>query len=211
MIAFAIIVARLVPRIWRGSAPATLKELERSSQRRSFAIAKLALDMNRWPSMTLGEVKGFQHRVLEQIASYVRDLRGDARGRTIFANLLCEKDASLLEVVARSDDRPLYGVVPKSTSIGWHAIQSGEKEWCGDLYVDFPSAPPGKRYASVLAIPVPDHLGNVVGVVTIDSRERHHFDAIHEDVVLHVMPLVAMLGWTLARTAWFDLNRKEAP
>lgn len=211
LIALLLAIVKLSPRIWKGSAPVTLKDLALATKKRSFAVSKLTQDMSRGRAMAIDEMKSFQHRVLEQVASYVRDLRGDTIGRKIFANLLIEKDNESMEVVARSDGRPLYGVVPKPTCIGWRAILSGELECCGDLYGEVPETAPGKKYCSVLAIPVLDHSGGIVGVVTIDSREKHHFDSIHDDVVMHVMPLISMLGWTLGRTPQFHSQRTGQP
>lgn len=210
LILVTLVLVKLFFRIWKGTAPVSLKEVELSSRKRSFAIFELVLGMSRFPSMTLHEVRSFQRNVLMQIASYARDMRGDAFGRKIFANLL-EDRGDALEVTARSDSRPTGARVSKNCCVAWTCLQTQDKAFTGDLYAQFPAAPSGKKYASILAIPVIDAQSVVLGVVTIDSKERHHFDEIHEDVIMHVMPLVAMLGWTIARTAWFSENKKEVP
>ncbi|MFY0571122.1 GAF domain-containing protein [Archangium lansingense] len=186
----------LAVRAWTQSAPQNLAQVERSSNRRRLALYKLVQQMNQRMSLMPWQVGQFQQEVLALVASYVRDHRGDYDGTKVFVNLLVER-GDVMEVIARDKDHRVLGRrIPKAHSIAWEAMRSGNEVYTGQLYEDYPDTELGKKYESVLAIPV--RFGTtIVGVVTIDSESAFHFEGEVKKVTTLVMPYIAMLGWTL--------------
>lgn len=139
----------------------------------------------------------FRVEVLQLIASYARSHRSDELGNMIFVNLLGEGDGQW-KVLARDQRHRLDApVLPREDSLAWQAYVSGEARVTGDVYDEFPSTPAGRPYRSILAIPVFCGGTKPVGVVTIDSKRKYHFDSDQLNLVLDLNPFVAMLGWTL--------------
>ncbi len=201
---------RIVGRVWKFSAPANIQSIELSSRARSFELYALNQALARWPEMSINEIKTFQNRVLKLVASYARDYRGDLKAKVIFANLLEERGEEM-EVVARSENhRPLYTRFPKEHSLAWRAMKAGEAQTTGSLYDDFPLTVTNKKYRSILGIPVLDPSDRVVGVVTIDSTETHHFESIRDDLSVLVMHLVGMLGWSIWRLKQMKGEKPES-
>jgi GAF domain-containing protein len=139
--------------------------------------------------------------VLHLIASYVRDHRSDLKGRRVFVNLLV-RSAERIDVIARSDaKRPLpqsYG--PEECSIACAAIDTGAPQVTGDVYRDAPKTKEGKPYKSILALPIILER-QVLGAVSIDSKEPYHFEGHVEDLEVQLAPYVQLLAPTLVVAA----------
>jgi GAF domain-containing protein len=141
-------------------------------------------------------INQYRTEVLQLVAAYVRSHRSDERGTMVFANLLAEQDG-VWKVLAR-DQRHRFDspVIPKEHSLAWQAFTAGESKVTGDVYREYPNSPPGRPYRSILAIPV--FMGEKpVGVVTIDSSRKYHFDNDRLNLVHDLNPFVSLLGWTL--------------
>jgi hypothetical protein len=125
-------------------------------------------------------------------------------GTVVFANLLVPAaDGDKLLVIARDREhanRPARSTVPIPNTVVGEAFTTGQESICGDLYKEFPNTVPGRPYKSILAIPVKrksDHQQRVVGVVSIDSARRYHFDGDATNLVSFLNPYIALLAWTL--------------
>lgn len=179
--------------------PENMRLIERNYDVRKLKFQKLIATTQSWYEHrpTAREVSEFQSTTLELIATYMRDHRADLRGRKIFANLLVE-DGDDLVVIARSDEhRQAQARYPKEKMLVWQAMQAGEPRWTGDLSGDFPDTVPGKRYNSIMVVPVFSG-GRVVGAVSIDSEAHHHFDKYAETLPTHLAPYVQLLAATLS-------------
>lgn len=113
-------------------------------------------------------------------------------------------------VVGRSDPhRPTPKVYSRAQCLlVWNAIETGETQITGDLYADFPTTIPGKKYKSVLVLPV-RFRGAVLGAVSIDSPETFHFHLNFDDLQVHLSPYVQLLAVTLLNV--HDIGRQSLP
>jgi signal transduction protein with GAF and PtsI domain len=82
--------------------------------------------------------------------------------------------------------------------LAWRALSTGVTCVTGDVAKDFPDTGP-KPYASIMAIPI-HGAGRVLGVVSIDSSRRHHFDLEWSELERYLLPYVCLLGWTLTKS-----------
>jgi hypothetical protein len=133
------------------------------------------------------------------IAGYVRDHRSRFGSREILANLLVG-DGNGVVVVARSDGlRPVpQRYTREQCALVAQAFETGEAKITGDLYSDFPNTLPGKKYCSIVVLPV-WFRGVVVGVVSNDSREKYHFHLDFDDLQVHLLPYVQLLAVGLSK------------
>jgi hypothetical protein len=184
-------------RSWRDGRNPNLKQFERNAAERAAILYRVVSDLQRREQLGPEDVGHYRQDVLRFIAQYVRDHRRDSATPTIFANLLVE-DGEDLVVIARDHDhrRPLARY-RKDGMLVAAAIASGEVQLTGNVHEDFPGAAVGKPYVSILVIPV-FFRQKVVGAVSIDSSSTYHFDLDARELVDHLAPYVAMLGWTLA-------------
>jgi hypothetical protein len=180
----------------RDVSPKNMQLLTRNYIERKLRLYDLITVTQRHETTTPPEVMKFQRDALILIASYVRDHRADSGKTKIFANLLIEDGDNLIVVARDQDHRTGRASYPKEGMIVWDAMLRGEAVVTGDLCADFPHTLPGKRYKSVLAIPV-FRSGVVVGAVSIDSSERYHFDLEAAQLTTYLMPYIALLSWTL--------------
>jgi hypothetical protein len=97
-------------------------------------------------------------------------------------------------VIGRSDGiRPVpQRYTREQCTLVARAIETGEPQITGDLYDDFPNTVPGKKYSSILVLPV-WFRGGVVGAVSIDSQEKYHFH-LDYDLPVHLSPYVQLLA-----------------
>lgn len=183
-------------KVYRELSPRNMQLLQRNYLYRKLLLYRLVRDMERAPLLSPPEVMRFQQETLHLIATYVRDHRSDIKGMQIFANLLVE-DGDNMRVVARDRfHREGSLTSPKRKTLAWVAVSTGEPKMTGDMYADYPETPPGKPYRSILAIPVCRN-GRVLGIVSIDSTRRYHFDREMKTLVEYLSPYVALLGWTI--------------
>jgi hypothetical protein len=140
----------------------------------------------------------FASRALHLVADYVRDHRARFGSRRILANLMV-RDGNELVVIARSD----HGVravpqrySPDKCALVWKAFETSAAQVTGDLYQDFPDTTPGKKYASILVLPVWFE-GRVIAAVSVDSEEKFHFNPDFDDLQVHVAPYVQLLAYPL--------------
>lgn len=185
-----------ISRAWQDLSPSHMRLLRRNYDDRKLRHYSLIQAMNRSNQLNAAEVHRFQVDCLALIAGYVRDHRADLSAKEIYASLLVE-DGETLVVVSRDREHRSGSIRgPKEGMLAWEAIRSSEPKVTGDVYADFPATRPGKPYNSILCIPV--FCGkDVVGVVSIDSSRRYHFDGIFNDLVTSLSPYVALLAWTL--------------
>lgn len=185
-------------RSWAQSTPRALAMLNRNDAERQLQLGSL-IEMLLRNDLAPAEVRAFQQRALQLIVSYVRDHRSDLSATEIFANLLVE-DGVDMRVVARDRQHRVTSLRhPKKDSIAWKAVSTGEIQFTGDVYHDYPTTLPGKPYRSILAIPVVLD-GKVLGTVSIDSSREHHFDGAVDRMAQHLLPFVTLLSWTLSIT-----------
>lgn len=181
-------------------APRHLEHVKQKRVERQFlhyrVVEKMQLLLLSRDTVGQERLYEFREEVLQLIVSYVRSHRSDESGTMIFANLLAEQDGAWA-VLARDRRHRLNAPrVPKEHSLAWQAYTSGEDKVTGDVYLEYPESPPGRSYRSILAIPV--FMGKkVVGVVTIDSSRKYHFDSDRRNLVHDLNPFVSLLGWTL--------------
>jgi transcriptional regulator with GAF, ATPase, and Fis domain len=157
-------------------------------------------------------VREYQREVLWLIASYVRGYRFDKKGRIIFANLLVP-DGDHLVVVARDrEHRKPTARYPRDGMIVDEVFQTGDATITGDLYIDYPATDRGKKYHSILVLPV-RYNDRVLAAVSIDSSRKHDFDVGFRDLVECLQPYVALLGWTvdLPKSSQKLLDKEAVP
>jgi hypothetical protein len=190
---FAVVLT--VGRAWRYASPKNMQLVRRGYLERKSLLYRLLKEMQYRERMTAADVERFRVDVLNLIASYVRSHRADTEGTEIFVNLIVE-DGDHVVVVARDKDHRKPGArYAKDDMIVWRAMRNGEAAFSGDLQAEFPETT-DKPYRSVLALPIHGD-GTVVGVISIDSTRRHHFDVEHSDLERALAPYVCLAGWTL--------------
>lgn len=183
---------------WRELSPARLAELRRSNYERSLSLFAVIQKFQRLHRARPSDEELHEYRVdvLRLISSFARDHRGDRSGGSIFSNLLVSEGEEMVVVARDAQFRESPGRAPKNSTAAFRTFGSGTVQIVGDLYEEFPETPLGKRYRSIVTIPV--KLGRTtIGVVSIDSAHAYHFDGQDEDLVKELYPYVAMLAWTL--------------
>jgi len=188
---------------WRELSPKNMQLFQRGYLHRKLLLYKLLQQMEGPTNASLLDVRMFQQDALSLIANYVRDHRADVKGTVVFANLLipAADDPESLVVITRDRehlDRQTPSKVAIADTVVGEAFTAGREVICGDIYKEFPDTVPGKPYRSVLAIPV-KRRGRILGVVSIDSSRRYHFDGDAENLTSYVNPYIALLAWTLDR------------
>lgn len=176
--------------------PRHMKLLRRNYDQRKLALQKLLNIQQQWGSIppTPREQFTFQHEALELIANYVRDHRSDARGQTIFANLIVRRGNKIVVINRDTFDRPVpQEYTREECSLIWDAIETGKPQVTGNLYEQFPHTKPGKSYCSVFVLPV-RWATHVVGAVSIDSEGKYHFDGYVEELQTGLAPYVQLLA-----------------
>lgn len=180
-------------------SPKHLPVLRRNHAERQLALEKLIHQIQRWTRVgpSARERADLQRSTLELIASYVRDHRSDLGGRRIFANLLVQ-DGEVLHVIARSDLlRPVpQAYRPEECTIAWQTIVTAAPQVTGRVYEDAPTTRKGKKYNSILSLPVKLD-GRMLGVVSIDSEAMYHFDSYFTELQTELAPYVQLLAITL--------------
>jgi hypothetical protein len=201
----ALWIAVAIWKAYRELSPKNMQLLQRNYVARKLMLYQLIRDMERGPSMTADEIARFQREALHLIATYVRDHRLDTKGMQVFANLLVDDGAEHLRVVAR-DRLHREGSVrlKKEGSLAWAALVTGEPKLTGDVQADYPGTAEGKPYRSILVIPV-RRGGDTLGVVSIDSSRKYHFDREMKNLVEYLAPYVALLAWTI-RPVWGSVH-----
>ncbi len=182
-------------RSWRDGRRPNLKTFERNAAERSTNLYRVVSDLQRREELTANEIERYQCDVLHYIALYVRDHRRNSGTPTIFANLLVADGDELVVVARDREHRVARARYPKARMLAWEAIETGLVQLTGDVRIDYPGMAEGKPYTSILAIPV-FYRGQRVAAVSIDSSNRYHFDLDWRELVDHLAPYVAMLGWT---------------
>ena len=191
-------------RSWRETRRPNLKAFERNAAERSTTLYRAVSDLQRREELTPEEVQRYRCDVLRYIAQFVRDHRRDSGSPTIFANLLVADGDDLVVVARDREHRITMARYPKAPMLAWEAITTGLVQLTGDVRTDYPDTARGKPYTSILTIPV-FHRGRPVAAVCIDSSSRYHFDLEWRELVDHLAPYVAMLGWTaVPPTITFD-------
>lgn len=183
----------------RDMRPKYMQLVDRGYNERKLQLERLLETAQRWYDSppTIDQIDQYRRDALTLVAGYVRDHRARFGSREILANLLV-RDGDRIVVVGRSDGlRP----VPMSynrdqCALVAQAIDSGEARLTGDLYADFPDTIPGKKYNSIVVLPV-WFRGVVVGAVSIDSQEMYHFHLDYDDLQVHLSPYVQLLAVTL--------------
>ncbi len=176
--------------------PKHMKKLAQTYDERKLRFAKLIETTQLWHTTppTNRERFEFQHDALQLILMYVRDHRYDGR-KKIFVNLMIAHDHKVW-VINRADltSRQVpKEYTPDQCALAWEAIKTGQAQITGDVYEDFPASVPGKKYVSVLALPI--RIGTrVVGAVSIDSEGKHHFDGYFEELQTGLAPYVQLLA-----------------
>lgn len=200
LVSFSGLLGTQLLKRWKDNQPKERHIVWRNYDERKLALYRLVhatIDRGR---MTAPEIATYQRDVLALIASYVRDHRCDWETPTIFANLLVDDGEDLVVIARDQDHRHARARYPKAGMLAAKALASGEPILTGDVYRDYPDTVPGKAYSSVLAIPI--HCdGQVVGVVSVDSSQKFHFDLDGSKLVDWLRPFVAMLSWTLPKRA----------
>lgn len=185
-------------RIWRDNSPRNVELVKDGYRRRKLLLYSLIHKREQINAQAPANIANFRQEALTLIAEHVRHSRGDRKGVEIFANLLIA-DGNEMVVVAR-DRLHMNRTTParslKSCSLAWKALSSGVEQVTGDVYADYPETMPGKPYRSILVIPV-KWRETLVGVVSVDSSRRYHFDGTFRELVRSLLPYVALLGWTL--------------
>ncbi|MEJ7596788.1 MAG: GAF domain-containing protein [Kofleriaceae bacterium] len=180
--------------------PDHMRDLKRTHMARQLQLWELINIAQQWigsPPSTR-ERNDYRDKVLALIVSYMRDHSADPKKRTIFVNLVEHVGGNVVSVIARSDaNRPLPTFYQaEQCSLVWEAMKTGVAQVTGDVYTDAPLTPAGKRYHSVMALPVKfgGKTGEVVGVVSIDSEQKFHFDRHFDRLKEELSPYVQLLA-----------------
>jgi hypothetical protein len=143
---------------------------------------------------------------LDLIVSYVRGHRSDLENIKIFASLMVEEGENLVVMHRDSDSNENLDAGPylKKNMLAWRAMQESTPRVSGNIQKDFPGTPSGKRYKSVLCLPVltddkADPTKTVaVGVVSVVSSEPYHFDTHENDLDTRLMPYMRLIALALS-------------
>jgi len=184
--------------IWKGlklTMPEGMTYVSRHYLERKYLLSAKIDAMGRMASMAAAEVQRYREEVLQIIAQYVRDHRGDFAGRSIFANLLVV-DGEDIVVLARDREHRQPAVrCRRSEMVATEVFLTGEIQVIGDLVTQIPNAPK-KPYSSFMVMPI--RLGKaIVGALSIDSAERYHFDFQADELAVSLLPYISLLAWTL--------------
>jgi hypothetical protein len=179
--------------------PKHMPLMRKTMTERHLLLNKLIHTMQLWRDEppTPREREQFQGDVLRLIALFVRDHRADLKGKMIFSNLIIRRGDKAI-VIARSDSmRPVPVTYSREQcSIAWAAMDRREPVCTGDVYADAPQTSPGKRYNSVLAMPISLDK-QVLGAVSVDSEAKYHFDMYLDEIANALAPYVQLLAVTL--------------
>lgn len=151
-------------------------------------LRRLALDIREHKDGP-EEVKRLLTDLLSLVASHVRDHRGNHATAAVFASLLLVRDGDLV-VVAR-EEQLLDGTLQRPTPVSYpkgqlavsRAVDSGTVVSVGDYRLEYPEAPVGKPYVSILGIPLAGSDGTVIGAVSIDSARPYFFESFTPGIV----------------------------
>lgn len=183
--------------------------VSRGYNERKVSLTRLIETLQRWEGRKphADEVMSFRREALALIAGYVRDHRARFGSKEILANLLVRR-GERVAVIGRSDPlRPVPQFYEKEEcSLAWEAFETCSPKLSGDIYADCPTTKPGKKYCSVLVLPV-WFRDEVLGVVSIDSRDKYHFHLDYDDLQVQLAPYVQLL----ARTLSDDHDTKQIP
>jgi len=179
--------------------PKHLPLLQRTQNERSLMLRSLLEREQQWRSVkpSRDQLRKFQVDALHAIALLVRDHRADLGGKRIFVNLIVQQGDGV-EVIARANDnRPVpTRYTREQCSIAWAAFVTGVPQLTGDLYAEARQTALGKKYNSVLALPV--RLRDaVLAVVSIDSELKHHFHGHFDDLQTWLGPYVQLIASSL--------------
>lgn len=215
----AIVLAFKLRGFWKELDPVHLPLLHRTMNERNLRLRSLVYRLQLWfqnaPSQH--EIETFRTDVLQLVASYVRDHRSDLQGRKVFVNLLVAGPSDTVTVVSRSDElrEVPKTYTPEECSVVWKVLQTGIPQVCGDLQIEHPGpSSSGKKYKSILALPI--KLGHqVLGAVSIDSEEAHHFEAhdhaLSEELAPYVQLLASAVGIPIAIATSEDHDTDASP
>lgn len=188
--------------------PKHMPLFQRSLNERNLILQTLLERLQSWRTTrpTADAVREFQRDALRMIASLVRDHRSDLEGKRVFVNLLI-RDGDEVVVIARAATRPVpVRYTREECSIAWHAFEKGVPHMTGDLYAEEKGTALGKKYNSVLALPV-KFRDEVIGVVSIDSELHHHFHSYFDDFQNLLGPYVQLIASSLLE----DHDRPQLP
>lgn len=193
------IVGAKIKFLWNDAHPKNMRLVVLGYNERKVAFARLLQLMQTWfvKPPEQGELSTFRQSALQLIADYVRDHRSRVGSRRISANLIV-KDGDNAVVIARSDSlRPVpQRYTSKECALAWEVLNTGNPKVTGDLYEDFPDSLPGKKYRSILVLPVWFH-GRVAAVVSVDSQEKYHFHLDFDDLQVRLAPYVQLIASAL--------------
>lgn len=200
VVSFGVLLLTQALKNWKENQPKHRHIVDRNYDERKLALYKLIHAIQDRHLMLPPQIAEFQRDALALIASYVRDHRRDWKEPTIFANLLQEEGDHFVVIARDQEHRHGRARYPKRGMLAAKALDQGSPVLTGDVYRDYPDTPPGKGYCSVLAIPL-HRDGEVVGVISIDSSQKFHFDIDGPKLVDYLRPYIALLAWTLPKRA----------
>lgn len=183
----------------RISARHNMKLIERGYLERKTLLYRLILESRLARTLNEDQVLRFQVETLQLIANFVRCHREDEASRKIFVNLLVRDSADILVLARDTPTRQPNARYPRSSMLAEEAISSGEAVFTGNVHARFPNFPGrAKTYNSILVLPIRNERG-ILGAVSIDSTELHHFDLEYNELERFLAPYLALLVWTLER------------
>ena len=180
---------------WMEHDPKHMRQLEKNYLMRKFALAGLIRRRDgRWNA---AEVQSFRVDVLKLLASYVRDHRADLNRPKIHANLMVLDGDDIVVIARDSEHRKPNARYPRTALAASKAFETGQAVVVGDVAAEFPDGPKDKRYASIVAYPLYRN-DKIVGVLSIDSEVKYHFDWESDSLWDFLQPYIALLSWTLS-------------
>ncbi|MEO8844578.1 MAG: GAF domain-containing protein [Kofleriaceae bacterium] len=202
IIAAGILIVAKGRKVLMDFDPDHIKAIRRNYSERKLQLVSLLHTVQQWKLVEPNdrEVLKFQTDALVLIASYIRDHRSDVKGKKLFANLLVKDGIEHVKVIARADNNRPIGqrYTRDECTLVWGAFESRSAQMTGNLQEAIPSTPLDKKYKSILTLPI-IFRDEVVGVVSIDSEEKYHFDGYFEELPTHLGPYVQLLASSLQK------------
>lgn len=179
--------------------PGHMRTLERNYDQRKLLAQKAIHTQQLWLTAPPNEreLAAQQQDIIELLALYIRDHRTDLKKKKVFVNLLVRDHDEVVVVRRCSSARPVpQRYSREECNLVWRCLNSGNPVFTGDVHLDDPRTAKTKGYHSILVLPV-KLAERTVAAVSIDSEWKYHFDAVADELSIHLAPYLQLLATTL--------------
>ncbi len=145
--------------------------------------------------VTKDDFKDLVSGILDCIAMSVQETRCDHQRVKIHANLVVEKDEDKYSIIARTDKSRYKREYDKGKCLCSDVFDTKKPKSWGNVLISSKRWHERVPYKSFMALPVLDlEASKCLAVVTVDSKEYHHFDGVHENYYELLKPYLETLS-----------------